>query len=140
MPDNVYAWAPSCPAQTPVTAPAEFLLAGMDPIIPRKVTITIPDGHSGLTGIGVAFGHNVVIPANENAFISGNDWTFPFDLSSYPNGVTWSVFMCNLDLIAHVWQVIFEGDNLPDTPGSSAAPPPTSDQVMAAAVAALGGP
>lgn len=112
----------------------------MDPIIPRKVTITIPDGHAGLTGIGVAFGHNVVIPANDNAFITGNDWTFPFDLSDYPNGVQWSVFMCNLDLQPHAWQVIFEGDNLPDTPGSGAAPPPTAEDIMTAATAALGGP
>lgn len=140
MPDNVYAYAPSCVANTAVTAPVEFALAGMDPIIPRKVTITIPDGHAGLTGIAVAFGHNAVIPANAGAYISGNDWTFPFDLTGYPNGVSWSVLMVNGDIIAHVWQVIFEGDNLPDTPGSVAAAPPTAEQVMAAAVADLGGP
>lgn len=140
MPDNVYAWAPTCPALTPVTAPVEFILSGMDPIVPRKVTITIPAGHSGLTGIGVAFGHNVVIPANTGAFISGDDDLFRFDLSSYPNGVTWSVFMVNLDLQAHVWQVIFEGDNLPVTSAAQIPAPPSEADVMAAAMSQLGGP
>lgn len=140
MPDNVYTWAPSCPGNTPVTAPVEFALVGMDPIVPRKVTVTIPDGHSGLTGIAVAFGHNAVIPANTGAFISGNDWTFPFELTSYPNGVSWSVLMCNLDLIPHVWQVIFEGDNLPLSSAAQIPAAPSADDIMVAATAALGGP
>ena len=140
MPNSVYQDVVACPANTPVTAPVEQALSVVDAIIPRKVTITIPDGHAGLTGIAVAFGHNAVIPSNKGGFISGNDWTFPFDLSDYPNGVSWSVFVVNLDTIAHTWQVIFEGDTLPDTPGSVAAPPPSEADVMAAAMSALGGP
>lgn len=91
----------------------------MDALIPRKVTITIPDGHAGLTGIAIAFGHNAVIPSNAGAYITGNDWTFPFDLHNYPNGVAWSAFVCNLDLQPHSWQVIFEGDNLTSTDTSA---------------------
>lgn len=112
----------------------------MDPIVARKVSVTIPDGHAGTTGIAVAFGHNAVIPANTGAFISGNDHTFPFDLTGYPDGVQWSVLLCNNDLEPHVWQVLFEGDNLPVAPGSKQPAPPSAADVMAAATAALGGP
>lgn len=140
MPDNAYADVVTCPASTPATNPVEVPLSVTDPVIPRRVTITIPDGHSGLTGIGLAFGHNVVIPSNTGAFISGNDHTFIFDLSGYPNGVSWSVKVCNLDLIAHVWQVIFEGDTLPDASDTTPPQPLTTGQLAQAQAAALSGP
>lgn len=112
----------------------------MDPIIARKCTIIIPAGHSGLTGIGVAYGHNVVLPSNTGAFLSGDDDKLPFDMSSYPDGVSWSVFLCNLDLQSHVWLVIFEGDTLVD-PGASAPPQPITTGALAQAQAdALAGP
>lgn len=140
MPDNVYAFVVTCPASTPATAPVEIALPGIAPGIARKFTITIPDGHSGLTGIALAFAHSPLIPNNLGAFISGNDWTFPFDLTNYGDAPSWTALLCNNDLQPHSWQIIFEADDLPDTGGSSTAPVPTSDAIMAAATAALGGP
>lgn len=140
MPDSAYAFVVTCLPNTPATAPVEVPLPGIDPVVARKWTVTIPDGHSGLTGIALAFGHNAVIPGNAGNYISGNDWTFPFDLTGYPNGVTWSVLLCNLDIVPHSWQVIFEGDNLPDV-GDTTPPMPLTTGALAQAQAdALGGP
>lgn len=140
MPDSVFNYVVSCPASTPATAPVEVPFTGMDPIIIRKCTITIPAGHSGLTGIAIAFGHNNVLPSNTGAFISGDDDLLPFVMDGYPAGVSWSALVCNLDLQPHVWQVTIEGDVLKDPGANASPPPPTTEAIMAAATAALGGP
>lgn len=140
MPEAVYAFVVTCPASVLPTAPVEVALPTIDSGTPRKMTVTIPDGHSGLTGIALGYAHQPVIPINPGGYISGNDWTFPFDLSGYPNGPAWSAFVCNGDTQPHSWQVIYEQDNLPDGTGTVSLPPPSAADVMAAATAALGGP
>lgn len=140
MPDNVYADVVVCPASTLPTAPVEQALSITDPVIPKRVTIIIPAGHSGLTGIGIAFGHNVVLPSNAGAFISGDDDKLEFELGDYPAGVSWSAFTYNGDLQPHAWMVIFEGDNLTDTTVVAPAQPLTTGELAQAQADALTGP
>ena len=103
-----------------------------------RVTIVIPDGHSGLTGIALAFGHQPVIPYNKGAFISGNDEIIPYDLSdAYPAGVSWSCFLCNLDTGPHTWETRWELNLLP-TSQLAAAPSLTAEDILQAAQSSSG--
>ena len=120
MPDDLQAYDVTCPAGTTAANAIEVdcLDAGLWQV--TKIWVVIPLGHAGLTGIGLAYGHNVVIPSNPGAFISGDDEVLPYELSTiYPAGVGWSVFLCNLDVNAHSWEVRFASNtiaNLTTTP------------------------
>lgn len=118
------------------TAPVEVAFARIFPGVPRKFTIVIPDGHAGLTGISLGFGHQPVIPSGSGDFISGNDESIPIELKSYPAGPMWSAFVYNLDTTAHSWQVRFEQDEirLPVAPTATKALNPL-DIVAAGAIA-----
>ena len=137
MPDRVEFFDITCPANTPPSAAVEV---GFNyyPGVPRKVTIIIPDGHAGLTGIALGYGHQPVIPRTAGAFISSNDEHIPLDLTNYPAGPLWSAFVCNNDTQSHVWGVMLELDEIPAAPNlDNQTPLPataiyqTGEQVMA---------
>lgn len=132
MPDRVNVANVTCPPNTLAAAPVEVFLVQFPPGIPRKLTVVIPDGHAGTTGIAFGYGHNPVLPDNAGAFISGNDETFSMDLHSYPAGPQWSVFMCNGDRIAHTWQVRFEFDEITGTTVDINPAPIPADDIAAA--------
>lgn len=94
----------TCPPSTPVTAPLEVAAVTDTSYQVASVTIVIPNGHAGLTGIALALGHEIVIPRNPGAFQSGDGEVFSHDLTGYPAGSPWTIFLVNLDLQAHVWQ------------------------------------
>lgn len=97
------------------------------------VSIWIPDGHAGLTGIALGYGHNPVIPMAGD-FLSANDEVFNFTLGDdYPNGVAWSVFVCNLDLQSHSWQTRWTLDIAPVTSTTPASTSLSADAIYAAA-------
>lgn len=139
MPDRVNVADVTCPGNTPVGAPVEAFLTQFPPGIPRKVTIVIPDGHAGLTGIALGYGHQPVIPDNRGAFISGNDETIPFDLTNYPAGPKWSAFMVNSDQTPHSWEIRFEFDEIRDLPAPSLITPIAPEAILAAGVRDMGG-
>ena len=112
MPDRVEVFDVTCPGSTPATAAIEVPF-DYAPGIPRRATIIIPDGHAGLTGIALGYGHNAVIPRTTGKFISSNDEFITFDLTNYPAGPVWSAFVCNNDTISHVWEVMLELDEIP---------------------------
>ena len=137
MPDRVEVFDVTCPASTPDTDPVEVVFDAAPGIL-RKATIIIPDGHAGLTGIALGYGHNAVIPRTTGAYISSNDEHIPFDLTNYPAGPVWSAFVCNNDTIDHAWEVIMEFDEIPtgtntsnQTPIPPAAIVQTGADVMA---------
>lgn len=133
MPDRVEVFDVTCPASTPETEPIEVAF-DYPPGIPRKVTIIIPDGHAGLTGIALGYGHNAVIPRTTGKFISSNDEFITFDLSNYPAGPIWSAFVCNNDLLPHAWEVILELDEIAATTNAPAqAALPVADIVTTGA-------
>ena len=110
MPDRVNVLDVTCPASTPTTAPMEVPFPGMQPGIPRRVTILIPPGHALMTGIALGYGHTPLLPENQPGFFTGDDERLVFELDNYVNGPIWSAFVCNLDYIAHSWQVRMEMD------------------------------
>lgn len=104
--DLLHVYDVTCPASTPTSAPVEVQTVPAGLFYVTRFVIVIPDGHSGLTGIALAYGHQPVIPYNAGAYISGNDEVIPYDLSgSYPAGVQWSAFLVNDDLQSHSWEV-----------------------------------
>lgn len=111
----------SCPANTGANNAIEIGQIGDPSSQVSSVIIRIPAGHAGLTGIALAYGHQPVIPRNTGAFLSGDDDTFSFDLTDYPAGVPWSVFVCNLDILSHVWQVTWEMETADTTVQPAAA-------------------
>jgi hypothetical protein len=72
------------------------------------VTIIIPDGHNGLTGIQLAVAHAQALPYTRGAWIVGNDDEVAFDTVGYPNNGAWSVFAYNVDAFPHTFHVRYE--------------------------------
>lgn len=101
----------TCAASITAANPTEIALT-WPPGIVRRITIVIPDGHSGLTGIALGYGHEAIMPNSVGAFISGNDETLHYDITDQVPGVQWEAFVCNVDLQAHSWQIRFELDEL----------------------------
>lgn len=137
MADDVQIYDVTCPPSTPASAPLEIATVPASIYVVSKVTIVIPDGHSGLTGIALAYGHTPILPSNPGAFLSGNDEEPWFDVSGMPLGVPWSVFVCNNDLQAHTWETRWEL-LLPQviTPSTLNPAPISVDEIAAAAASA----
>lgn len=138
MPDRVETFDVTCAASISAANAVEVPFV-YNPGIPRKVTIVIPDGHAGLTGIALGYGHQAVIPRTAGRFISSNDEHIPFDLTNYPAGPLWSAFVCNNDLQSHVWEIILELDEIQaPTPADTTVPLPVSSIVDAGTLALQG--
>lgn len=139
MPDRVEVFDVSCAA---LVAPANAVEVpfAYAPGVPRRATIIIPDGHAGLTGIALGYGHQPVLPRTAGKFISSNDEFLTFDLTNYPSGPLWSAFVCNNDTQSHAWEVILELDEIPaPSPADVTTPLPVSS-ILAAGTTALQGP
>jgi hypothetical protein len=72
------------------------------------VTIIIPDGHNGLTGIQLAVAHAQALPYTRGAWIVGNDDQPAFDTVGYPNNGAWSALVYNVDAFPHTFHVRYE--------------------------------
>lgn len=116
MPDRLEVQDVACPAGTTTANPVEVVLSNVVACQVVKVTIRIPPGHAGLTGLALGYGHNAVIPRTANRYISGDDEVIEYDLTHYPPGPQWQAFLINTDTQAHAWEIRFEVDEL--------APPP----------------
>lgn len=111
MADAFLVYNVTCPANHPVGNAVTALNVGAGPWRVRKVTLVIPPGHAGLTGIQFWFGGNAAIPYNGGWF-SGDDDKQGFEVGdAFPVGVPWSVAMINADFSnAHSWQTRWEMD------------------------------
>lgn len=125
---QVEAYDVTCAASVAASAPVEVDQVTDESVNIVRATVRIPAGHAGLTGIALAYGHQPVIPRNNGAYLSGDDDTFQFDLVDYPAGVPWTVFVCNLDLQSHVWQITWEMETEPvgTTPAAPVSLPPAT--------------
>lgn len=95
-------------AGTPQTSPtvADAIPAG--PYRVDRVTIIIPPGHCGLTGIQLWYGKTAMIPF-DSGWISGDDEVYSIDYSDhYPLGSPWQVAMLNNGQYDHHFQVRWE--------------------------------
>ena len=98
-----------------------------------KVTIVIPAGHAGLTGIQLWYGGGPAIPY-ESGWFSGDDDVIPIQPSNiFPAGVPWSVAMLNNDVIQHGWQTRWELSYLPAGAATSTPAVVTAADIYSAA-------
>jgi hypothetical protein len=138
MPSRLETSDITCPPSTTVIAPLEIALTWPAGIV-RRITVVIPDGHSGLTGIALGYGHTPILPSSPGAFLSGNDEVMSFEYLDDIPGVKWQAFVCNLDLQLHTWQVRFELDEIGDTTPAVPAQLVTPQDIMDAGTAILSG-
>ena len=125
---NVY-----CPALTLESAPVTALNIAAGNWTVDKVTIVIPAGHAGLTGIQLWYGGGPAIPY-ESGWFSGDDDVIPIQPSNiFPAGVPWSVAMLNNDVIQHGWQTRWELSYLPSGTATSTPTVVTAADVYNAA-------
>ena len=139
MPDRVETFDVTCPASITAAQAVEVPFV-YDPGNPRRVTIIIPDGHAGLTGIALGYGHQPVLPRTPGRFISSNDEFLTFDLTNYPAGPAWSAFVCNNDTQSHAWEVILELDEIGETAPALTVEPLSLSSIYAAGTTAMQGP
>jgi hypothetical protein len=123
----------TCPPNTPQSAMLEADMT-FNPGTVTGVEIIITDGHAGLTGLGLALAHQVVIPASGDVWIVGNDEKIAWPLDGYLNNGAWSAFIYNLDLVnPHGWQIRFLIDELAAGAGTATITPLSPDDILAAA-------
>ena len=79
--------------------------------------------------MALGYGHRPVVPYSAGGFISGDGEVIDFDWRDRTPGVQWSIFMVNLDTIAHTWEIRFGLDELTPLATQFAA-----NQVSAAAI------
>lgn len=73
-----------------------------------RVTIVIPPGHCGLTGLQLWYGGNAMIPF-DSGWISGDNEVYTIAYSAkYPPGASWQTAMLNNDVYDHHFQVRWE--------------------------------
>lgn len=95
-------------AGTPVTAPLVEDAIPRGPYNLARVTIVIPPGHCGLTGIQLWYGGNAAIPY-ASGWISGDNEVYTVEVSAtYPPGAAWQAAMLNNDVYDHHFQVRWE--------------------------------
>lgn len=108
MPDLQQTFNYTVPAGTPVTVPSVQGAIPRGPYNLARVTIVIPPGHCGLTGLQLWYGGNAAIPY-DSGWISGDKEIYTMEVSAnYPPGAAWQVAMLNDDVYDHHFQVRWE--------------------------------
>lgn len=69
---TIYHAVLTVPSNTPQDSPAQDSLVVEGDIL-EKVTIQIPSGHAGLTGIRIKYGIKQIIPKEEDTWIKGDN-------------------------------------------------------------------
>ncbi len=88
------------PANTPEESPLEEKLPITGGIL-HQVTVTIPPGHAGLTGVAIDHGLHQIAPTNQNEWFRGDDVPY-----SYPEYI---------ELSPDTRELVLRGFNLDDT-------------------------
>lgn len=138
MPDRVEVQDLTCNAGVTTANPTEIALSGVVACQVVRLTIRIPPGHAGLTGIAFGYGHNPVLPRTAGRFISSDDEVIVYDMQNYPPGPQWEAFLVNQDTIAHSWEVRIEVDELRAFVPASLVQPISSTDITAAAGELIG--
>lgn len=99
------------PAGTLKTAPIEVAVVFAVGKVSR-FDLTIPSGHSGLTGFRLNSAHQQIIPFTPGSWIIGEDTTREYELSGYPDHGNWTVSAYNTDIYDHTFHMAFLVDEL----------------------------
>lgn len=97
----IFSYRVTIPKNTPPSNPYEQFLPLHKGVI-KKLVISIPAGHAGLTYFALKRGNNQVFPYNPDQKFSGDNLNLTFDEVNYP-------------LLVEPFGLQFEGVNLDDT-------------------------
>lgn len=96
----------TCPAGTAVASPVivdTFFRVGFV----QHITLVIPPGHRGLTGLRFTIAGGQTIPGTFGSWFIGNNQTYEMDVVDFPNSGAWECTVYNLDVFDHSWQVTY---------------------------------
>lgn len=112
---------PSTAIAAPTSTDMEF-----QPAEVVGIEIDIPDGHSGLTGLAIAYGHQPVLPYSPGAWIIGNDDKIEWALHNLTDSGTFQAITYNLDIFPHSFYVRFLVDDYNAAQDGGLLAPPLS--------------
>lgn len=131
MAHRVYAFTITAPALTAVTAPVmqscNFPDGTMD-----QITVQIPNGHCGLTGLQIESGGEQLVPLALGTWFVGDNLVEAFPFTDAPNNGNWNLVAYNTDVYPHTFYVRFYvSENTPaPTSSAPAAPLPVIGGVL----------
>lgn len=100
------------PANTTAANP-QVSVAPIGPnVILRRVILTVPSGHVGLTGFALVYAGEHVLPFQRNTFLvlDGITLTFDFDFPVWDSEI--EIRTVNADIIEHTFLVVFQVDDV----------------------------
>lgn len=109
MPDQVYAFAVTIPAGTPVATPQVTDVAIPVRIV-RRIVVRIPPGPLGFMGFQIAATGAQIIPEVANTFIVANDEVIAWDVANMIQSGAFQVIGYNTGIYDHTVYVRFEVD------------------------------
>lgn len=102
--DRLFYQSVTCPAGTLQAAPLSSAFPLEDAIM-RRLAITIPDGHNGLTGIRILRGGQQIMPWANNQYIVANNRTIPIDYDDEITESGLNVVAFNVDVFDHTFYI-----------------------------------
>src|ERR1700675_3149174 len=83
------------------------------PGIVTAITVEIPRGHAGKTGMAIFYGNAQLIPFDGTAYIKGNGKTTRYEFDDpHPGGIGWFVEHFNGGKRDHPFRVAYELDEI----------------------------
>ena len=104
MPARVYEGDLIVPAGTLAAAPVSAVLQMPQGTL-AKITLVVPQGHCGLTGIRVTLAGTPIIPYGGNPWLIANDYTDSWELDQEVNPGQVALVGYNTDVYAHCFYV-----------------------------------
>lgn len=128
--DRIYYEVVTVPAGTLITAPFSAVIPLEDNQL-LSVTVVVPDGHCGLTGIRLLQSQQQVFPWANNSYIVANDERIVYDYKDeiQASGMVAEGF--NTDIFDHSFYFRFTITNLPEPGAEPSAEAVTSAQAPA---------
>jgi hypothetical protein len=92
------------PAGTPAAAPSVFVFDLPDGIL-QRITLVVPAGHSGLTGVQLTLAGTPIVPYGVLPWIIADDYTDSWEIDQEVNGGQVRLQGYNLDVYPHTFYV-----------------------------------
>ncbi len=133
--DRLYYLPVTVPAGTPIAAPVSVSLPLEDATL-SKLTVTVPDGHNGQTGIRVLQSNQQVIPWDNDSYLVANDRTISVEFGSQIGASGIVIKAYNIGIYDHTFYVEVtisdtQATTVPMNASPSAAPSPVGGEATA---------
>lgn len=104
MPGRVYEGDLTVPAGTPASAPVSSVI-NMPVGEIARVTLVVPDGHSGLTGLQMQLAGTSIVPYGPGTWITANGYQDSWDIDQPVNPGQFALVGYNTDAFQHTFYV-----------------------------------